>query len=56
MIDTEYNTAYPISALQTDSNCENRMDFYLKHIENNKEYFKEIKHIAFDGFHSKKSL
>ncbi|MFN8575580.1 MAG: transposase [Candidatus Sericytochromatia bacterium] len=56
MIDTEYNTAYPISALQTDSNCENRMDFYLKHIENNKEYFKEIKHIAFDGFHSKKEF
>ena len=59
MVDTVYNTAYAISSVQTDNELkegESRMDLYLKHLEKSKEYFKDIKHIAFDGFHSKKGF
>ena len=53
------DTVYAISCLQTDSKLEDgetRMGFYLKHLDKSKKYFPEIKHIAVDGFHSKKGF
>lgn len=56
LVDTTYNTAYSINAVQTPSKFENdksRVLHYLKQLEDNKEYFKEVNFVVGDGFYSK---
>lgn len=59
LVDITYNTAYSINAIQTPSeltDVESRMTHYLKQVEDNQEYFKEVKYLAGDGFYSKKGF
>lgn len=61
IIDVPYGTAYSLSVDQTPPAAEigkgddNRVDFYLKQIEKNKETLKNlgIQHISADGFYTK---
>ncbi|MGK5090531.1 transposase [Deltaproteobacteria bacterium TL4] len=61
VIDIPYGTAYSLSVEQTPSASDigkgndNRIDFYLKQIEQNKETLKRlgIQHISADGFYTK---
>lgn len=59
LVDTTYKTAYAINATQTTSELkedETRIDYYLKQLKDNKDYFKEITHLGVDGFYSKKKF
>lgn len=59
LVDTTYNTAYAINVLQTPSkltNEESRIIHYLKQLEDNQEYFKDVNYVAGDGFYSKKDF
>ncbi len=61
VIDIPYGTAYSLAVEQTPPTAEmgkaddNRIDFYLKQIEQNKESLKRlgIQHISADGFYTK---
>jgi hypothetical protein len=62
VIDIPYGTAYSLSVEQTPSTAEigkgndNRIDFYLRQIEQNKEFLRQlgIQYISADGFYTKK--
>lgn len=59
LVDTTYNTAYSINVVQTPSKFksdESRVLHYLKQLEDNKEYFKEVNFVVGDGFYSKKTF
>ncbi len=62
IVDLDYNTAYSLSVTQTPASSEigkgeeNRIDFYLKQLEDSRSSLQRqgIKHLAADGFYSKK--
>lgn len=59
LVDTTYNTAYSINAVQTPSelkDTESRMVYYLKQLEDNTEYFEDVKYVAGDGLYSKEGF
>lgn len=61
IVDLDYNTAYNLSTVQTPPSREigkgeeNRIDFYLKQVEENIKYLRElgIYHLVTDGFYTK---
>jgi hypothetical protein len=62
IVDLDYHTAYSLSVTQTPASSEigkgdeNRIDFYLKQLKDSQSYLQQqgVKHIATDGFYSKK--
>lgn len=62
IVDLDYHTAYSLSVTQTPAASEigkgeeNRIDVYLKQLRDSQSYLQQqgIKHIATDGFYSKK--
>jgi len=59
LVDTTYDTAYTINAVQTPpelTDVESRMTHYLKQLEDNQEYFKDVNYVAGDGLYAKKGF